>query len=134
MKSKIELEKIKNDCLALLTYLSKKGGKEVVNGFEQVVDSCYKNNDSKGLQMVLNDLSEWVSGLYSNDEKDIKSILGKIDKEKKDVVNKILEKELIENDKEYETLLEFVNQNFGDPREKKRLESANKILLRYSQE
>lgn len=123
----LELKELKEKCILIANLIRVNGGGDVMNEYIGIINTTYERGNKRGLKTLINDLTEWASGLNLDISDKAKSVA--IENEAQ--VVGILNKGKISTDLEYRLILDFVNQHYDDLTKKERVKEANLLLNAY---
>lgn len=139
-KDASEINTIRLRCFLILDYIKTKVAEKsfesiLISQMKAMVKNEYKKGNLKNLAILDKDIYEWKSQLPDPDQKEIDKILdsklGDGIKSKEKDIDKIIKNGKINNNSEYEFVLNRVEKFYNDKSKIKEIEKLNELLFDY---
>ena len=136
-----ELVYLKEQSLTILNFMIKKNGEmPMFDEFKKVIHETFEKKNIKGLNYLNKDIIEWSKGLSQIDSVSLNELLIKkfgkhlsqSDNKITVEINRIIKRGKINNEKEYNLLLEKIEGIYLDIARKDEVEVINCLLANYS--
>ena len=136
-----ELVYLKEQSLTILNFMIKKNGEmPMFDEFKKVIHETFEKKNIKGLNYLNKDIIEWSKGLSQIDSVSLNELLIKkfgkhlsqSDNKITVEINRIIKRGKINNEKEYNLLLEKVEGIYIDSARNDEVEVINNLLGTYS--
>ncbi|HRP89872.1 MAG TPA: hypothetical protein PKX92_07520 [Edaphocola sp.] len=128
---------IYNRCKAILNYLKSQSQDSKSDflfvDFEQILDTTYKSNNTKGIAMLKRDLEAWSKSLPKEKQNELNALLkgGNIYHEQELLLSKILKQGQIDSREDYVLIVEILKDLNEQDKYYKDIEALEQMVANY---